>query len=222
MGRDRDFGVTANALAHGGRLVDFFTPLARYDEVFLSLHGAHQADNAAVALTAVECFLERPVAPEVVAEVFGVARSPGRLEVLGHQPLVLLDGAHNVAGAHTLRSALDDEFPSAPRTFVVGLLREKDAGEMLEALGASNAARIICCRPPSPRAQAPEDLAAAAIDLGVDPDRVETVDGVADALERAREVTEADEQIVVTGTLYVVGAARAALRNEAGSSLTGR
>jgi dihydrofolate synthase / folylpolyglutamate synthase len=131
--------------------------------------------------------------------------------VLGYQPLVLLDGAHNVAGAHTLRSALEEEFPSAPRTFVVGLLREKDAGEMLEALGASNAARIICCRPPSPRAQPPDDLAAAAIDLGVDPDRVEVVEDVTDALERAREVTAADEQIVVTGTLYLVGAARGSI-----------
>jgi folylpolyglutamate synthase/dihydropteroate synthase len=78
-----------------------------------------------------------------------------------------------------------------------------------------NASHIICCRPPSPRAQAPEALAAAAIDLGVDPDRVEVIDDVADALDRAREATAADEQIVVTGTLYLVGAARAAFVDRA-------
>lgn len=207
--RDEDFGVTTNELAHGGRAVSLFTPSARYDDVFLSLHGAHQADNAAVALTAVECFLGRAADPDVVGEVFGQARSPGRLEVVGHQPLVLLDGAHNVAGARSLAAALADEFPPSPRVMVVGLLREKDPAEMLAALDVGSARHLICCRAPSARARAPEEIAAAAVELGVDPDRVEVVDEVAAAVERALEVTEPDEQIVVTGTLYVVGAARA-------------
>jgi len=209
--RDRDFGVSANALAHGGRLVSIFTPGGSYSEVFLSLHGAHQADNAAAAVAAAEAFLGRAVDPEVVVEVFGQARSPGRLEVVGYQPLVLLDGAHNVAGATALRAALAEEFPSSPRTLVIGLLQGKDPDEMLEALGAAHAARVICCRPPSPRALAPEDVASAAIEAGLERDRVEVVDDVADAVARAVAVTGPDEQVVVTGSLYVVGAARAAL-----------
>ena len=209
--RDRDFGVTVNELAHGGRLVSLYTPGARYDDVFLSLHGAHQADNAIAALTAAEVFLGRALDASVVTEVLGRVTSPGRLEVVGHQPLVLLDGAHNVAGAHALAAALSEGFPSTPRTLVIGLLREKAPREMLQALGVHDAAHVICCRPPSPRARAPEELATAAKELGVDPGRVEVVDAVDDALARAQEVTAADGQIVVTGSLYVVGAARSAL-----------
>jgi len=209
--RDEDFGVTANRPAHGGRVVDVFTPDARYDGVYLPLHGAHQADNAAAALTAAECFLGRPVSEQVVSDAFAAVRSPGRLEVVGHQPLVLLDGAHNVAGAHALRAALAEEFPESERTLVIGLLREKEPHEMLEALEPKHMARLLCCRPPSPRALDPAEVAAAGADLGIDPDRIETYDTVDDAVSRARAVTGDDAQIVVTGSLYTVGAARHAL-----------
>ncbi len=209
--RDRDFGVTTNELAHGGRSVSIYTPSARYDDLFLSLHGAHQADNAAIALTAVESFLGRAPERDVVEEVFGTARSPGRLEVVGHQPLVLLDGAHNVAGAQSLAAALAEAFVPSPRIMVVGLLREKDPAEMLAAFDVTAAVRLICCRAPSPRAHDPADLAAAAVELGMDPDQVEVVEEVAGAVERALEVAEPDQQVIVTGTLYVVGAARAVL-----------
>ena len=206
--RAEDFGVSGNRLAHAGRMVDLFTPDARYDGVYLPLHGAYQADNAAAALAAADSFLQRPLPEDVVTEAFAAVRSPGRLEVLGHAPLVLLDGAHNVAGAETLRAALAEEFPETPRTLVIGLLREKEPHEMLEALDAKHAARLLCCRPPSPRALDPAQVAAAGADLGVDPDRIETFDSVEAAVARARAVTADDAQIVVTGSLYTVGAAR--------------
>jgi dihydrofolate synthase/folylpolyglutamate synthase len=209
--RDENFGVTANRPAHGGRVADLFTPNGRYDGVYVPLHGAYQADNAAAALTAAECFLGRPVSEEVVADALRAVRSPGRLEVLDHQPLVLLDGAHNVAGARALQAALTEEFPASPRTLVIGLLREKEPHEMLEALDAKHADRLLCCRPPSPRALDPGAVAAAGADVGVDPARIETFDSVDDAVARARAVTDDDAQIVVTGSLYTVGAARHAL-----------
>ncbi len=209
--RDRDFGVTDNRLAHGGRVLSLFTPWGRTSDVLLSLHGAHQADNAAVALVAAEAYLGRGLDPGLVAAVFGRARSPGRLEVVGHQPLVLLDGAHNVAGAHALREALAEEFPATPRTLVVGFLREKDPAEMLAALGATEASRLICAPPPSPRALDPGAVAEAAVDLGVDPDRIEVLDSVPEAVARAVAGAGPDEQVVVTGSLYVVGAARSVL-----------
>jgi dihydrofolate synthase/folylpolyglutamate synthase len=213
--RGRDFGVTANRVAHGGRVLDLFTPGARYEELFLSLHGAHQADNAAVAVAAAEAFLDRPLAAEVVAGVCGRARAPGRLEVVGHGPLVLLDGAHNVAGAHALREALAEEFPAAGRTLVVGLLREKDPPAMLEAFGVPDADRVVVCEPPSPRAHPAADVAAAARRLGQTADRVETVPDVGEALAAALAVTPPWGQVVVTGSLYVAGAARAAARRRA-------
>src|SRR5262249_39307963 len=121
--RDRDFSVRGQRLAHGGRVLDLVTPEGVYDDVFLPLHGSYQADNAVIALTAAEAFLGEQIGADVVAESFASFRSPGRLEVVGHQPLLLLDGAHNVAGAHALLGALDEEFASGARTLVVGLLR---------------------------------------------------------------------------------------------------
>jgi dihydrofolate synthase / folylpolyglutamate synthase len=209
--RDVDFGVRENRLAIGGRFLELYTPHASYDDVFLALHGAHQADNAAVALTAAESFLGRALAPELVAEAFRDVRTPGRLEVVGHQPLVLLDGVKNVAGAHALRAALAEEFADSPRTLVVGLMREKQPHEMLDALGVVDCARVVCCRPESPRGHDPEVVAAAAYDLGVDRDAVDVIDDVRDAVAFAVDVTRADGQVVITGSLYVVSPARAVL-----------
>jgi dihydrofolate synthase/folylpolyglutamate synthase len=208
--RDVDFGVRSERLAHGGRIVDLYTPAGRYDEVLIPLHGAHQAQNAAAALAAAEAFANA-LDPDVVRAAFAAVRSPGRLEVVGHSPLVVLDGAHNVVGAGALRAALAEEFVDAPRIVVVGLLREKEPHEMLEALGVATAARLVCCRAPSPRALEPEALAAAARDLGFDPARIDTVELVAEAVARALALAEPEDQVIVTGSLYTVGAARAAL-----------
>ena len=209
--RGRDFEVVTDRVAHGGRLVDFRTPDATYDELLVPLHGAYQAVNASSALTAAECFIGRPLDPDVVDAACRTFSSPGRLEVVGHQPLVILDGAHNVAGAHALVDALGEEFPDAGRTLVVGLLREKDPHEMLEALAVAGAAQMVCCRAPSPRALDPGAIAAAAVDLGVEPRRVFVAELVPEALARALAVTPPDGEVVVTGSLYVVGAARSVL-----------
>jgi dihydrofolate synthase/folylpolyglutamate synthase len=206
--RDVDFGVRAERLAHGGRLVHLYTPGGEHPDVLLPLHGAYQADNAAVALAATEAFLDVALGPDLVREALARVQSPGRLEVVGHQPLVLLDGAHNVAGAHALRAALDEEFAAGARTLVVGLLRGKEPHEMLEALGVPGVAALVCCRPPTARAIEPDLLAAAAIDLGLPMDRVEIVDEVDEAVEHALDTTPPEGQIVVAGSLYVVGAAR--------------
>ena len=210
--RDRDFGARNSRLAIGGRLVDLYAPGVEYRDVFVPLHGEHQVDNAAVALAAAQAHIGVPIDAEAVHEGFARVTSPGRLEVMGTQPLILLDGAHNAAGAAALVRALRDEFTEQPRTLVVGLLRDKDASEMLAALDVAVVERLVCTRPPTPRALAPMAVAEAAIALGVDEERIDVYDEVTDAVRRARDVTTADGQIVVTGSLYVVGAARAALR----------
>jgi dihydrofolate synthase/folylpolyglutamate synthase len=209
--RDRDFGVRVSRLAHGGHLVDLYTPGAEYPEVFVPLHGAHQVDNAAIALAAAQAHVGTPLDEESVHEGFARVTSPGRLEVMGTQPLVLLDGAHNAVGAAALGRALRDEFPPQPRTLVVGLLQEKDPGEMLAALDVAGVERLVCTRPPTPRALDPMAVADAAVALGLDEDRIDVYADVAAAVDRARDVTAADGQVVITGSLYVVGAARAAL-----------
>jgi dihydrofolate synthase/folylpolyglutamate synthase len=100
--RGVDFGLEASRLAVGGRLMDLRTPGGEYRDLFLPLYGAHQGENAAVALSAAEAFFGAPLAPEVVATAFNATRVPGRLEVAHRRPLVLLDGAHNPAGANVL------------------------------------------------------------------------------------------------------------------------
>jgi dihydrofolate synthase/folylpolyglutamate synthase len=208
--REVDFGVHENVVAHGGRLVDLFTSGKEYEEVFLPLHGAHQGDNAACALAAAEAFFGGiPIEEELLVSAYASVEMPGRLEVVGRHPLVMLDGAHNPAGARALQVALTEEFPIDARTFVVGLLREKEPGEMLAALGVSRGDRVVACRPPSPRALDPAAVDQAARALGVTDASV--VDSVEEAVARALAVTPEDGQVVVTGSLYTVGAARVAL-----------
>lgn len=231
--RGVDFSVVGNLLAHGGRLVSLRTPEASYSDIALPLHGAHQAENAALALAAVEAFVGAPLPAQVVETAFASVTSPGRLEVVGHQPLVLLDGAHNVAGAHAMLAAVEEEFASSPRTLLVGLLQEKDPRGMLDALDARRAEHVVCARPPSPRAMNPAELARAARDLGIDDARITVVDrqvgdtsdakrsaggsaggtvaNVAEAVAAARALTDEDGQLLITGSLYLVGAARAAV-----------
>jgi dihydrofolate synthase/folylpolyglutamate synthase len=209
--RHADFGVGRNELAVGGRLIDLKSPGREYPGIFLPLHGAHQADNAAIALATAEMFLGEPLDADIVSRAFANVTSPGRLEVVRRQPLVLLDGAHNVAGAEALRSALAEAFADAPRTLVVGLLREKEPHEMLAALGLDDAAALITCRAPSPRALDATTIAKAALEMGFDPERVEVVDSVEEAIGAAMLGVPDDGQIVITGSLYVVGAARALL-----------
>ena len=160
---------------------------------------------------AAEAFLGAPLDPDVVAAAFSRVVSPGRLEIVRRQPLVLLDGAHNVAGAEALRAALDEEFATGPRTLVVGLLREKDPHEMLRAFGIDEVALLVCCPPPSGRALEPERIADAARDLGLLDEQIEVTESVNEAVTTALLQTPDDGEVVITGSLYVVGAARSML-----------
>ena len=97
--REVDFGCEANRVAVGGRLVDLWTPSGRVEDVYLPVHGAHQGDNAALALASVEAFFGAPTDEEVVTEAFAGLELPGRFEVVRREPTVVVDGAHNVDGA---------------------------------------------------------------------------------------------------------------------------
>src|SRR6185436_10951009 len=101
-----------------------------------------------------------------------------------------------------------EEFADSPRTLIVGLMREKEPHEMLEALGVRDVARLVCCRPASPRGQDPQAVADAASDLGVDPAVIDVIDDVGEAVTAAIGATPPDGQVVVTGSLYVVSPAR--------------
>lgn len=200
-----DFEVERRRLAHGGQLVDLRTPAGRVEDVLVPLHGRYQADNAASALTAVEAFLGgRPLDADTVRAGFADVTSPGRLEVVGHEPLVLLDGAHNPDGARMLAAALLEEFVVDRRTLVVACLADKDLRGILRGL-APAIGRLIVTTNSSPRAAPAERLGKEAEALGlvaeVEPD-------VASALRRAIDEAGESEAVVVTGSLYTVGEAR--------------
>lgn len=204
-----EYGCTRNDPAVGGRVLDIHTPGASYDGVWLDLHGGYQGENFAAALAACEAFFGAPLDDRVVREAAGTVRSPGRLEIVGRQPLVVLDGAKNLEGAHKAAEAVAEEFGAASsEILVVGMLRGKDPAAMLEALGVRRARLVVACDAPSPRTQAASVVAEAARSLGVD--AVES-ESVSDALDVAFSRAGPDDLILVTGSLYVVGAARAAL-----------
>jgi dihydrofolate synthase/folylpolyglutamate synthase len=211
--RDDDFGLATDRVALGGHVVDLRTPFGEHGEVFLPVHGAHQADNAALAVAAVEAFFGRALDGEVVAEALAGLTLPGRFEVLHRAPLLVLDGAHNPDGAAAAAATLADEFDVAgTRRWVLGVLAGRDVDEMLDALEVRPGDRVVATRPPSPRGVPAAEVAAAVEVRGV---AVEAVDGIEAALEHAWRAAQAageGDLVIVTGSLHTVGAARTACR----------
>ena len=186
------------------------TPASVYEDVYLPVHGAHQGDNAAVALAAVEAFFGRPTDPDLVAEAFAQVTVPGRFEVMARHPLVILDGAHNAHGAEAAARTLDDDFSAGgPPVLVVGFNEGRDPTEMLEALGARRTERVIACAADWARAIPAGEVAKASTDLGV---YTEIEPSVGAAVDRAVHVAGEDGTVLVAGSLYVVGEARRHLR----------
>jgi len=209
----RDFDCVRNDLAVGGRSLDLRTPGASYDGVWLDLHGPHQGRNFACALAAAEAFFGQPLDDKLVREAASTVSSPGRMEIVSRTPLVVLDGAKNLEGAAAASAAVAEEFgPTRSVILVVGMLggASKDPAAMLAALGVGSAAvrLVIACPAPSPRTVPAASVAAAARALGVG--AVEAPD-VAEAIEMASADAGESDLVLVTGSLYVVGAARSVL-----------
>lgn len=205
--RDKQFGWITNRLAVGGRALDAYTPGARYDDLFLPAHGAFQGDNLTAALASAEAFFGGPLSAEVVEAGVAAVRLPGRLEVVGRNPLCLLDGAHNPAGAQAAAEAIDEAFGGVDgRVLVVGMLQGRDPEEMLRAMRADSARLVVACRPPSPRGLDPRAVAAAAEALGTS---TRVTEDVSEAVDLGLAEAGEGELVLITGSLYVVGAARA-------------
>ncbi|MDQ1689257.1 MAG: dihydrofolate synthase / folylpolyglutamate synthase [Frankiaceae bacterium] len=203
-----EYGVLSRALAVGGQLVTLQGLHGVYDDVLLPLHGSHQAANAAVALATVEGLLGRPLDVELVRDALGSVTSPGRLEVVRRNPTIVVDAAHNPAGMAVTAAAIRDAFDFTRLVAVVGVLADKDARGILEALEPA-ADVVLVTRSSSPRALPVDELAGIAVEV-LGADRVETVGSLAEALDRAVEV--ADEHfgsgVLVTGSITLAGDAR--------------
>jgi dihydrofolate synthase/folylpolyglutamate synthase len=208
---NEQFEVVDNHLALGGRALHIRTQRGDYVDLFLPLHGWHQGDNAAVAIAAVEAFFGSALSHEVVTEGFANVVMPGRFEVVGHQPLVILDGAHNPAGADVCASVFFDDFdPHGRRILIVGALGGRDIADTLSAMKVDEFDVVICCTAPSPRARQGREIATVAEQMGCT--NVASADSVERACDMALADAGGDDAILVAGSLYVVGAARTYLR----------
>ncbi len=213
---DSEFGVRDRQVAVGGQVLELQGLGGVYPDVFLPLHGEHQAHNAAVALAAVEAFfgagVQRQLDVDAVRAGFAAARSPGRLERVRSAPTVFVDAAHNPAGAAALARALTTEFDFRYLVGVVSVLGDKDVNGILAALEPAFDV-LVATDNGSPRALEPGVLALRAEEV-FGPDRVRWAPTLADAVETATALVEesgdgvAGAGIVITGSVVTAGAAR--------------
>jgi dihydrofolate synthase/folylpolyglutamate synthase len=210
-----DFGVVTRSPAVGGQLVSLRTARATYDDLFLPLYGGHQAQNAALALTAAEAFLGTdPIDPELVHGAFAEVTSPGRLEVVRRSPTILLDAAHNPHGAQATAAALDDSFQFDPLVGVVGVMADKDHEGVLAAF-EPYLAHVVCTQNSTPRAMRADELAVTAREVFGE-DRVSVVPFLPDAIDQAVTLAESGPTgsslgsgaVLITGSVVTVGEAR--------------
>jgi dihydrofolate synthase/folylpolyglutamate synthase len=211
-----DFGVNHRTTAVGGQQIDLQGIASAYSDIFLPLHGAHQAHNAAYALAAVEAFTgSKELDPDLVRGAFAQVTSPGRLEVVRRSPTVLLDAAHNPHGAHATVEAVQDAFTFSPLIGVVGVMADKDVEEMLRIFEPV-IAEIVCTQNSTPRSMPAAELAELAEDV-FGAERVIVVPRLDDAIERAVGMADSAESsddaigsggVLVTGSVITVGEAR--------------
>ena len=212
-----EFGVESRTVAVGGQVVSIQGIAGRYPELLVPLHGAHQAQNAAVAVAALEAFFggEKELDFEVLQEGFSNVTSPGRLEVVRTAPTIVVDAAHNPDGIKASAAALQEAFTFTRLVPVVGVLKEKDAEEILRQLKESlgGMAEEFCfTQSNSPRAVPAAELAELAVELGFGEDNVHIAEKLDDALEWAVERAEANDDlsggVLVTGSITLVAEAR--------------
>ncbi len=212
-----EFGLVDRRTAVGGQLLDLQGLAGRYDDVFLPLHGPHQAANAAAALAAVEAFLgggQGALDADLVREGFARVASPGRLEVARTSPTVLLDAAHNPDGMRATVAAVTDAFHFTSLVAVVACLADKDVEGMLTVLEPA-VSSVVVTQNASPRRMPVDDLYELAVDVFGE-DRVAAEDALDDALDTAvaraeAEVAYGGAGVLVTGSVVTVGEARTLL-----------
>ena len=204
----REWELAGRIQGVGGQVLSIRGIHETYRDLRLSLFGDHAARNAAAAVTAAECFLDRALKGDAIAESLAGARSPGRLEVAARHPLVVFDGAHNPAGAHALVAALPEAISWDGLFLVLGVSSNKDVDGIVRELAPLRPAAVFATASSSVRAAPPERVAEACDRAGLP---AETVPSVEEALEAARSLAGPTDLILVTGSLYTVADARKAV-----------
>lgn len=209
---DSDFGVESREVAIGGQQVSLRGLAGEYPDLFLPLHGAHQADNLATAVAAAEAFVgggTQALDPDLLRSACAAMTSPGRLEIVRRSPTVLVDAAHNPHGARSLVVALGESFAFTRLVALVGIVADKDATGILEVLEPA-VDHVVVTRSSSPRAMSPAALGRLAVDLFGE-SRVTVVDSLPDALEQAVTLAEQEGMgggVIATGSVITAGEVR--------------
>jgi dihydrofolate synthase/folylpolyglutamate synthase len=199
-----DFEVLSRGLAVGGQVVSIRVADRVFEEMFLSLHGRYQADNAALALAAVYALLGRLPDEPTVAEALGSVHSPGRLEVIGRHPLTLADAAHNPHGMQAAAVAVAESFTFDRLVVVVAMLGDKDVEPMLQTLALISDEVVVTVND-SPRCLPAADLAELARGFF---DSVHLIEDFDTAMVRARDLAGANGCVLATGSVVTAGMAR--------------
>jgi dihydrofolate synthase/folylpolyglutamate synthase len=211
-----EYAVESRTLAVGGQLLTIRTPKDTYEDIFLPLHGKHQASNAAAALVAVEAFFgEQELDYEAVLAGFANAQSPGRCEVLHRDPTIIIDAAHNPHGAKALTETIQGEFTFDEVIGIFAAMGDKDvAGALVEFEKVMDS--IIVTKNSSTRSMAVVDVEQIASKI-FGADRVFSAETLEDAIEKAikdsiRPLSEETIGILITGSVVTVGEARTIVR----------
>jgi dihydrofolate synthase/folylpolyglutamate synthase len=204
------FSLLSSAVGVGGQVVSIRGLAGTYSDLFLPLYGGHQAQNAAVAVAAVESFLgggTHELAEDVVNEGFATVTSPGRLQLVGIEPTVLVDAAHNPGGADVLAVAITEYFTFDKVVAVIGILADKDVEGIVRALEPV-VTEFVVTDAPSERAIDADSLAAVVVGI-VGRDRVTVEPEFRRAMEVARDSADEAERgaVLVTGSITLVGEA---------------
>jgi dihydrofolate synthase/folylpolyglutamate synthase len=213
-----EYELLSRAVAIGGQLISVKGINDTYEDIFIPLHGKHQALNAASALVAVEAFFgDQPLDIESVRAGFAAVTSPGRCEIVHRDPTIILDAAHNPHGARALAETLESEFTFDEVIGVVAIFGDKDAASVLKELEPILNS-VIVTQSSSPRAMPVEELEKVAVSIFGN-DRVFPVASLGAALDRAVEKAQrplSDESVgvVVTGSVVTVGESRTYLRKK--------
>ncbi|MDO5719286.1 MAG: folylpolyglutamate synthase/dihydrofolate synthase family protein [Actinomycetaceae bacterium] len=212
-----DIKIIDRALGVGGQMLTIATPAAQYTDVFVPVLGAHQADNAALALAAMEAFNGgRALDPSIVEEGFANTTTPGRLEVVRSSPSIVIDAAHNPHGAAALARSLNDSFDYTRIVGVYSAMADKNVEAVLAELEPV-LEEIVVTAMASPRAMELSQLEAIATDVFGE-DRVRTERVLLDAIDRAVDLSEAGADaatssgVVIFGSVVLAGQARDLIR----------
>jgi dihydrofolate synthase/folylpolyglutamate synthase len=213
-----EYALLSRTLAVGGQLLTIQGIKETYEDIFLPLHGKHQASNAAAALVAVEAFFgDQELDMEAVRAGFANVTSPGRCEVLHRDPTIILDAAHNPHGASAIAETIQSEFTFDEVIGIVAPMGDKDIrGILLELEQVMDS--IIVTKNSSPRAMAVQSLELIAIEI-FGHDRVLSSNSVSEAIEIAikdsiRPLSEDTIGILITGSVVTVGEARTIIRKK--------